>query len=381
MNVTYDITKPHALNLGYQYDHKVLSVTFEGFVPSDPNNTVYLKFDGLGLYPLSDMTFEVSQIFTQRDGTFKGQLFEVKDDDTLIQNSKVFNMMVKPSVHECREIIQDDVDLDLWFTKMSELYNEILRDYEEGTLVTYENVTNALGYVPADENDIPIIPIDISAFNNDVGYITGITYEDIIYSLGYVPADTSSIPIVPDTVSSFVNDAGYISGITSQDIADALGYVPADEKTVPDKSPSIEYKLIDSITLRTQTNSIVRSVDLSGNPYNYRYLTVVVKNQSGIGGGTNSYLFVYDSDDNVIGDTQVFFYAPSNAVQSVVSVAINGQIVDMSSVGWTEIAKYAPVNKTISAERGVAGDKIAKVEINSNGGTFNSGTVINIYGA
>ena len=380
MNVVYDITQPHALNLGHQFDHKVLSVTFDGFVPIDPNNTIYLKFGGLGLYPLLDMTFEVSEAFTSQAGTFKGQLVEVKDDNSLVQNSKVFNMMVKPSLYESCEIVSGDADLDLWFTQMSELYEQVLHDYTEGTLVTYDNVTAALGYVPANTEDIPVVPTDISAFNNDVGYITEITSEDVINALEYVPADVDDIPVVPNDISSFNNDVGYITGITSQDISDALGYIPADESKVPEKTPSIDYKLVDSITLQSQTNSIVRTVNLQGNPYDYKYLTVILKNESGLNGGTNSYMFAYDKDDNVIGGTQVFFYAPSNAVQSVVKIVVNGQIVEMESVGWTAAAKYNPVNKSLITDLQGAGDKIAKIEINSNGGTFKSGTIIDIYG-
>ena len=38
--------------------------------------------------------------------------------------------------------------------------------------VTAENIKNALGYVPANSSDIPTIPANVSAFNNDAGYIT-----------------------------------------------------------------------------------------------------------------------------------------------------------------------------------------------------------------
>lgn len=38
--------------------------------------------------------------------------------------------------------------------------------------VTSENIKKALGYNPANEEDIPTIPANVSAFNNDAGYIT-----------------------------------------------------------------------------------------------------------------------------------------------------------------------------------------------------------------
>ena len=66
---------------------------------------------------------------------------------------------------------------------------------------------------------IPQIPADVSAFNNDAGYLTNYTetdpefnawdkdYNDLI--------NTPTIPTVPENVSTFTNDAGYI---TSADI-------------------------------------------------------------------------------------------------------------------------------------------------------------------
>ena len=125
MNITFDITKSHALNLGQQYDHNLTTVTFTGFVPEDAEHTVYLKFEGLGLYPLLNMGFTVSQSFTLESGVFKGQLLEIDSEETLIQNSRVFDMMVKPSLDENTEIVEETPSLDLWFDEMSELYNTV----------------------------------------------------------------------------------------------------------------------------------------------------------------------------------------------------------------------------------------------------------------
>ena len=90
---------------------------------------------------------------------------------------------------------------------------------------------------------IPQIPADISAFNNDAGYITGYTetdpqfnawdkdYNDLINKpeipvipnnvstfindAGYITMD--SVPTVPTNVSAFTNDAGYLTGYTETD--------------------------------------------------------------------------------------------------------------------------------------------------------------------
>ena len=53
--------------------------------------------------------------------------------------------------------------------------------------------------------DVPAIPTNVSAFNNDAGYIT----------MDSIPA----IPTVPTNVSAFVNDAGYLTTATVQEAA------------------------------------------------------------------------------------------------------------------------------------------------------------------
>lgn len=57
---------------------------------------------------------------------------------------------------------------------------------------------NDSGYIT--ENDIPEIPTDLSAFNNDVGFITEADIPDI-----------PDIPSVPTKVSELENDSGYIT--------------------------------------------------------------------------------------------------------------------------------------------------------------------------
>jgi len=69
---------------------------------------------------------------------------------------------------------------------------------------------------------IPQIPADISAFNNDAGYLTSYTetdpqfnawdkdYNDLI--------NKPAIPTVPTNVSAFANDAGYLTSFTEQQV-------------------------------------------------------------------------------------------------------------------------------------------------------------------
>ena len=83
----------------------------------------------------------------------------------------------------------------------------------------------------ASEADIPVVPTNISAFNNDSGYITGYTETDptvpnwakaplkpsyTASEVGALP-DSTVIPTVPTKVSAFSNDAGYITGYTETD--------------------------------------------------------------------------------------------------------------------------------------------------------------------
>ena len=73
---------------------------------------------------------------------------------------------------------------------------------------------------------IPQIPADVSAFNNDAGYITGYTETDPQYNAWDKDyndlINKPTIPTVPTNVSAFTNDAGYInlSQVPSQVNAD-----------------------------------------------------------------------------------------------------------------------------------------------------------------
>ena len=68
---------------------------------------------------------------------------------------------------------------------------------------------------------IPTVPANVSAFNNDVGYITGYTETDPQYNAWNKDyndlINRPTIPTVPINVSAFTNDAGYITGYTETD--------------------------------------------------------------------------------------------------------------------------------------------------------------------
>ena len=62
---------------------------------------------------------------------------------------------------------------------------------------------------------IPQIPADVSAFNNDAGYITSYTETDPQYNAWDKDyndlINKPTIPTVPTNVSAFTNDAGYLT--------------------------------------------------------------------------------------------------------------------------------------------------------------------------
>lgn len=91
------------------------------------------------------------------------------------------------------------------------------------------DLTNDSGFITA--SDIPAIPSKTSELTNDAGFITGYTETDptvptwakqatkptyTASEVGALP-DTTVIPTVPTDVSAFNNDAGYLTGYTETD--------------------------------------------------------------------------------------------------------------------------------------------------------------------
>jgi uncharacterized protein (TIGR02145 family) len=68
---------------------------------------------------------------------------------------------------------------------------------------------------------IPVVPTELSAFNNDMGYITEYTETDPQFNAWNKNYDDlinkPTIPTVPTNVSAFTNDAGYLTSYTETD--------------------------------------------------------------------------------------------------------------------------------------------------------------------
>ena len=91
---------------------------------------------------------------------------------------------------------------------------------EDALSIDYSQLTNT--------PTIPIVPTNVSAFNNDAGYITGIDSSDVISALGYTPGtsnfsgsynDFTNKPTIPTATSQLTNDSGFITS------ASLYGYV------------------------------------------------------------------------------------------------------------------------------------------------------------
>jgi uncharacterized protein (TIGR02145 family) len=120
---------------------------------------------------------------------------------------------------------------------------------------------------------IPQVPADVSAFNNDAGYITGYTETDPTvpawakeatkpaYDYSEI-ANTPTIPTVPTNVSAFNNDAGYLV-VEMQTLSDvtAQGNSAGNRQLKDVSDPTEAYdavnlhvltQLMDSVWLRFQ---------------------------------------------------------------------------------------------------------------------------------
>lgn len=124
-------------------------------------------------------------------------------------------------------------------TKLSDLTNDMgfLTAEADPSVPAWAKAATKPSYTAAevgalpDDTVIPTVPTNISAFQNDAGYLTSYTETDptvpswakaarkptyTAQEVGALPADTV-IPVVPTNVSAFTNDAGYLTSYTETD--------------------------------------------------------------------------------------------------------------------------------------------------------------------
>jgi len=126
-------------------------------------------------------------------------------------------------------------ETDPQFNAWDKDYNDLTNKPAIPTVPTNVSAfTNDAGYITMDS--VPAIPTNVSAFTNDAGYLTGYTesdpqfnawdkdYNDLINKPVLFDGNYNSltnkpdIPTVPTNVSAFNNDAGYLTSFTEQQV-------------------------------------------------------------------------------------------------------------------------------------------------------------------
>ena len=112
--------------------------------------------------------------------------------------------------------VEYDPNFTAWLSNWNYNYNALQNKPNLATVATTGNY-NDLNNRP----QIPIVPTNVSAFTNDVGYLTSYTETDpqfTAWSKDYNDLiNRPSIPTVPTNVSAFQNDAGYLTSYTETD--------------------------------------------------------------------------------------------------------------------------------------------------------------------
>ena len=103
-------------------------------------------------------------------------------------------------------------------------------DIESSDIASWNNKSDFSGSYNdlTDKPTIPTVPTNVSAFNNDAGYLTSYTETDPTVpnwakastKPSYTASEVHALPdttVIPSKVSDLTNDAGYITGYTETD--------------------------------------------------------------------------------------------------------------------------------------------------------------------
>ena len=143
-------------------------------------------------------------------------------------------------------------------TKVSQLTNDSGYTTNTGTVTSVNNVS------PVNGNVTLTIPSEVTestvsgwGFTKNTGTVTSVN------NVSPVNGNVSlSIPTVPTNISAFNNDSGYITGITSGDITTALGYTPTSPANVDGQW------VFSSKSLSTSGSKNTYTFNLSSSTYN-----------------------------------------------------------------------------------------------------------------
>ena len=134
--INYNVTSEKPCQIGYQYEHYINQVVFEGFEPVDETNEFYFKFIGRTadrkyLIPMVDMTIDITQTLTKNAGTFRCQIVELTASGDLVKESPLFTFSIKPSIRISAENEVIDDRLETIYSKYNTMYNVIYQTNEE----------------------------------------------------------------------------------------------------------------------------------------------------------------------------------------------------------------------------------------------------------
>ena len=183
--------------------HQVLSIS---------NDTIYLSNGGYAVLP-PGFDGDYNSL-TNRPNLFSGSYNDLTDTPAI------------PTVPTNVSAFANDAGYLTSFTETDPEFNAWDKNYNDLTNkpVLFSGDYNDLTNKPA----IPAVPTNVSAFTNDVGYITTANVQEAANiptnvsafnnDAGYITSeDIPEIPTVPTNVSAFTNDAGYLTSYTETD--------------------------------------------------------------------------------------------------------------------------------------------------------------------
>lgn len=200
-------TEVHSVN--GKAGHVVLTAEDVGALPSDT--------------PIPSLDGYATEEWVQEQGY--ATLADIPPEKFLFVNMTAENesYVLDHTYEEIRQAIDDGmypiiVDADgkstlypLTYKTASGLMFSTTQGSANWTIQLTSSLVNKVNTKLATKAEIPTVPTDVSAFNNDAGYLT--EHQDLTpYAL------KSEIPVVPTNVSAFNNDAGYLT--QHQDLSD-----------------------------------------------------------------------------------------------------------------------------------------------------------------
>ena len=122
----------NSIEIGQQYDHKA---TYVQFTNVNYQGTVYIRVeigDYRNMIPLVDYGLIVGRPLTNQSGAVRAQLYAMTEDGDYEELSKVFNMIIKPSIG-----YSDPTDYPVE-PNIEYIYNELLASKEASESQTQE---------------------------------------------------------------------------------------------------------------------------------------------------------------------------------------------------------------------------------------------------